>query len=123
VTVTAGQRATCEPLGASSSDWAGPQALRWKGGGAQRWEQISPFHAAAWVSGAIWALKGRPGLLESVVLAGDSRDQRLTITPLPWPGRHATWEPYRQAPQTTDGVLAAGREPAPSPGDPGLAAR
>ena len=60
--------------------------------------------------------------MESVALAGDARDQRLTITPLPCPGPHATWERYRQTIQTTDGVLAAGRDPTPSPGDPGLAA-
>jgi hypothetical protein len=66
----------------------------------------------------------KPGLLDVVVLEGGTRDQRLTITPLPWPGgRHTTGEPYRQPIETTDGVLAAERrDPAPHPGDPGLAA-
>lgn len=84
-------------------------------------EQFSLF-GAAWVSCAIWALQGKPGLLESVMLAGETRDRRLTIIRLPWSGRRTTWEPYRQTIQTTDSVLAAGREPVPPPGGPGLAA-
>ena len=65
-------------------------------GGTQRWEQISRFRVAASITGAIWALKGQPGLLDGVVLGGETRDQRLTITPFPRPGQYATWEPYRQ---------------------------
>jgi len=62
-------------------------------GGMRRWEQISWFRAAASIAGAIWALKGRPGLLEDVILDGETRDQRLTMTPFPQPGRYTTWEP------------------------------
>src|SRR6266542_1166656 len=80
-------------------------------GGMERWGQISRFRAAASITGAIWALKGKPGLLDDVVLEGETRDQRLTITPFPQPGRYATWEPYRQAIETTEGVLVA--EPRP----------
>lgn len=78
-------------------------------GGLPRWEQISRFRAAASITGAIWAQKGQPGLLEDVVLEGETRDQRLKITPFPWPGRYATWEPYRQTVQTADGMLVAER--------------
>jgi hypothetical protein len=49
-------------------------------GGLRRWEQLSRFRVAASITGAIWALKGHPGLLDGVVLAGETRDQRLTIT-------------------------------------------
>ena len=84
-------------------------------GGMRRWEQISRFRAAASITGAIWAMKGKPGLLDNVVLAGESRDQRLTITPFPGPGRYATWEPYRQTIGTTEGVpVAERRDPAAS---------
>jgi hypothetical protein len=78
-------------------------------GGARRWEEILRFRAAATITGAIWALKGKPGLLDGVVLDGETRDQRLRITPFPRPGRCATWEPYRQTIETTDGVLLAER--------------
>jgi hypothetical protein len=41
-------------------------------GGLQRWEQFSRFSAAASITGAIWDLKGKPGLLEDVVLEGET---------------------------------------------------
>jgi hypothetical protein len=78
-------------------------------GGLRRWEQIDRFRAAASITGAIWALKGQPGLLDGVVLAGGTRDQRLIISPFPRPGRYTTWEPYRQTIETTSGVLVAER--------------
>ncbi len=78
-------------------------------GGAERWEQLTRFRAAASISGAIWELKGQPGLLDGVVLEGETRDQRMTITPFPEPGRYATWEPYRQTIETADGVLVGER--------------
>jgi len=85
-------------------------------GGTHRWEQLSRFRAATSITGAIWALKGKPGLLEDVVLDGETRDQRLTITPFPQPGWYTTWEPYRQTIETSDGVIAAERrDPAALP--------
>lgn len=78
-------------------------------GGMRRWEQISRFRAAASITGAIWALKGKPGLLDGVVLDGETRDQRLIIAPFPQPGRYTTWEPYRQTIEATDGMLLAER--------------
>jgi hypothetical protein len=84
-------------------------------GGNRRWERISRFRAAASITGAMWALKGQPGVLGDVVLEGETRDQRLKITPFPWPGRYATWEPYRQTVETSDGMLVAQRrDPAAS---------
>ena len=84
-------------------------------GGLRRWEQISRFRAAASITGAIWVLKGKPGLLGNVALEGETRGQRLKITPFPRPGQYATWEPYRQMIETTEGVLVAERrDPAAS---------
>ena len=82
-------------------------------GGLRRWERIHRFRAAASITGAIWALKGQPGLLDGVVLEGETRDQRLRIAPFPRPGQYATWEPYRQTIETTEGVpVAERRDPA-----------
>ena len=78
-------------------------------GGMHRWEQLSHFRAIVSISGSIWAGKGKPGLLDRVALEGDLRDQRLTITPFPQPGRCATWEPSRQTIETADGVLVGER--------------
>jgi hypothetical protein len=84
-------------------------------GGQRRWEEVTRFRAAVSITGAIWALKGKPGLLHEVVLEGETRDQRLKITPFPWPGRYTTWEPCRQTIETDDGMLVAGRrDPAAS---------
>jgi hypothetical protein len=82
-------------------------------GGLARWEQFTRFRVTGSITGAIWALKGQPGLLDGVVLEGETRDQRLTITPFPRPGRYATWEPYRQTIATAEGVpVAERRDPA-----------
>ena len=83
-------------------------------GGMRRWEQVSRFRTEVSITGTLWADKGKPGALADVVLEGETRDQRLKITPLPWPGRYATWEPYRQTIQTDDGmVVTERREPLP----------
>jgi hypothetical protein len=78
-------------------------------GGMQRWEQISRFRAAVSITGAIWTLKGKPGLLDDVVLAGETAVQRLTITRFPQQGRSTTWEPDRQTIETAEGALVAER--------------
>jgi len=49
-------------------------------GGARHRKQISRFRASASITGAIWSLKGKPGLLGNVLLEGETRDQRLKIT-------------------------------------------
>jgi hypothetical protein len=74
-------------------------------GGAQRWAQVSRFRAAASITGAIWAMKGKPGLLDRVVLEGETCDQRLKISPFPETGRYTTWEPSRQTIEADDGML------------------
>jgi len=78
-------------------------------GGMPRWKQISRFRVVTSITGAIWALKGMPGMLDGVVLEGETRDQRLTITPFLQPGQYATWEPYRQTIETAGGALVAER--------------
>jgi hypothetical protein len=84
-------------------------------GGLRRWEQVSRFRAAASITGAIWAVKRKPGLLDGVVLEGETRDQRVKITPFPRPGQYATWEPHRQTIENADGVpVAERRDPAAS---------
>lgn len=76
-------------------------------GGARRWERFSRFRITASVTGAIWAMKGKAGLLDNVVFTGPTRDQRITISPFPGPGRYTTWEPARQTIEQDDGVVLA----------------
>jgi hypothetical protein len=84
-------------------------------GGMRRWERISRFRVVASITGAIWARKGWPDLPGNVVLEGETRDQRVTITPFPRPGQYTTWEPHRQTIEAADGVPIAERlDPAAS---------
>ncbi|HEU4347379.1 MAG TPA: hypothetical protein VFR35_06280 [Actinoplanes sp.] len=84
-------------------------------GGSRRWQQFSRFHAGISITGALWVLKGRPGLLEGIVVDGETRDQRVIVSPFPVPGWYTTWEPYRQTIETSSGVpTAERRDPAAS---------
>lgn len=78
-------------------------------GGMQRWERISRFRAAGSITGAIWGMKGKPGLPGDVVMEGEAHDQRLKITPFPQPGQYTSWEPYRQTIETDEGIIVAER--------------
>ncbi|HEY4277969.1 MAG TPA: hypothetical protein VGM91_07110 [Conexibacter sp.] len=78
-------------------------------GGMERWRRLSRFRAVASIRGAIWALKGQAGLLDDVLIEGETRDQRVKLSPFPGPGEYATWEPHRQTIETTDGVLVTER--------------
>jgi hypothetical protein len=84
-------------------------------GGLRRWEEITRFRVAASITGTIWAMKGKPGLLDNVVLEGETQDQRLKITPFPKADRFATWERGRVTIQAGDGaVVDERRDPASS---------
>jgi hypothetical protein len=84
-------------------------------GGMKRWERISRFRATLSITGAIWDLQGKPGLLTDVVLEGETHDQRIRITPFPATGRYATWEPEHQTIETDRGlILTERRNPSPS---------
>lgn len=74
-------------------------------GGEKRWDELSRFQADVSITGAIWAMKDKTGILDDVVLEGETRDQRLKIIPYPRPGRFATWEPARQTIETIDGIV------------------
>jgi hypothetical protein len=85
-------------------------ALAIKGhGGLRRWQQLSRFRATTSTTGALWVMKGKPGLLDNVVFEGEIRDQRIIITPFPVPGSYTTWEPYRQTIETAEGIPTAER--------------
>ena len=84
-------------------------------GGLARWQQLSRFRAKASITGAMWGLQGRPGLLDDIVVDGETRDQRLIISPFPVPGWYTTWEPHRQTIETAAGIATAERrDPAAS---------
>jgi hypothetical protein len=60
-------------------------------------------------------MKDVAGLLDDVVLEGEIRDQRMTITPFPKLGEYTTWEPSRQSIETAEGIVLQERlDPAAS---------
>ena len=79
-------------------------------GGLRRWEQISRFRATTSITGALWGLKGKPGLPGKVVLDGDARRQHLTMAPFPQPGEYVIWEPGREVISAADGSPVAERD-------------
>jgi hypothetical protein len=83
-------------------------------GGQDRWQSISRFRAEGSIAGAIWSMKGQAGVLDAVVLEGETRDQRLKISPFPQRGRYLTWEPSRETIETDEGVILEER---PNPAD------
>jgi hypothetical protein len=63
-------------------------------GGARRREEVLRFRAAATITGAIWALKGKPGPLDGVVLEGETRDP---LAPFAGTTRRAPWDEFQVA--------------------------
>jgi hypothetical protein len=78
-------------------------------GGAKRWAELSYFRMQASVVGAIWGLKGKADVFADVVIEGETRDQRVKISPFPTANNYAIWEPDRQTIETTDGVIVSER--------------
>lgn len=84
-------------------------------GGLRNWQRFTRFRAALSITGPLWALKGRAGLLDRVVVDGETRDQRVLISPFPVPGWYTTWEPHRQTIETAAGITTGERrDPAAS---------
>jgi hypothetical protein len=48
-------------------------------GGLDRWSVYGSVRANASVGGALWALKGRPGVLAHITVEGRLHEQRVTI--------------------------------------------
>ncbi|MFJ3762660.1 hypothetical protein [Streptomyces sp. NPDC090080] len=76
-------------------------------GGSDRWKTVSRFRLNAEFGGAIWAMKGKKGIADSLVIVGETRSQRTVIAPFPEAERISTWEPGRQTIEFADGVVIA----------------
>lgn len=68
-----------------------------------RWPTFTTFSARVTVGGGLWALKNVGGLFDDVVIDGDIREQRDTITPFPTAGSRGRFTPERTAIETLDG--------------------
>jgi hypothetical protein len=72
-------------------------------GGLVRWDRNDTLTAKASITGVIWSLKGKPGVLDDVSLMVNLRGQRLT-TNLTGRNRRFVFAPHRVAVETEDGL-------------------
>lgn len=72
-------------------------------GGWDRWQQVKGVSAHVTVGGALWQLKGWPGVFADAHATIDTRRPQLTFGPLPEHGRHTLFEGERVAIVGADG--------------------
>jgi hypothetical protein len=79
-------------------------------GGRHRWRAIQTIRAHAAITGGIWHLKGKPGILEDVHLTARAHEQHLECAPFGAQGRHSVYEPGRTAIVTGSGDVIEERQ-------------
>jgi hypothetical protein len=78
-------------------------------GGLDRWNKVKAIKVAASITGAIWFVKGKGDVLKNVVLAAETRNERLTVD-FPGQDKRAVFEPSRIVMETVDGTLIEARD-------------
>ena len=71
-------------------------------GGLDRWNKVKAIQVAASITGAIWYVKGKPDFLKDVILAVETRTERVTVE-FPGQDKRAVFTPDRIAIETADG--------------------
>lgn len=79
-------------------------------GGLERWQQIRKLNAHIGVGGAMWHVKGWPGVLADVHVSIDPHRQHAEFSPFVEAGRHSVYEPGRTAIVANDGRVIEERE-------------
>jgi hypothetical protein len=81
-------------------------------GGLTRWNQLDAVSVHAANGGALWALKGQPGVLDDVFVRANLHQERESHHPFGAPDRRSTFTPERVAIETTQGdVVEALNQP------------
>src|SRR6266481_3995906 len=81
-------------------------------GGLERWNQLDAVSARLLQGGAIWELKGQPGVLDDVFVRASLHAERESHHPFGAPDRRSSFTPERVAIETTAGdVLEALDQP------------
>jgi len=62
-------------------------------GGWDRWQDVTTITAKARIGGALWASRGKAGILDDVTATAQAHVPRLEYAPFGTPGRHSLWEP------------------------------
>jgi hypothetical protein len=74
-------------------------------GGMERWEQVERIRATFSTSGLLWAIKGHPEGLPSIMMEMNARDPAVVASPFKAPKQMATFTPDRVAVERRDGSL------------------
>jgi hypothetical protein len=74
-------------------------------GGLKRWNQLEAVSAHLIQGGALWALKGQPGVLDDVVVTASLHEERASHRPFGAADRHSAFTPERVAIETDDGAV------------------
>jgi hypothetical protein len=78
-------------------------------GGLSRWNQLKTVKASLSITGAIWQLKGKPGVLKDVSIEAELHKERL-ITHFNGQGVRTIFEPNRITVHTETGRLVDSRD-------------
>src|SRR3989442_12473412 len=79
-------------------------------GGLPRWTQLETVSAHLVQGGALWALKGQPGVLDDVFVRARLHEERVSHHPFGAADRRSAFNPERVAIETGDGLLVEGLE-------------
>jgi hypothetical protein len=74
-------------------------------GGLERWNQLDGVSAHLIQGGALWALKGQPGVLDDVVFTASLHQERVSHRPFGAADRHSSFTPERVAIESDDGTV------------------
>jgi len=74
-------------------------------GGLERWSQLETVSARLVQGGALWALKGQPGVLDDVFVTASLHEERVSHHPFGAPDRRSAFTPERVAIETDKGDL------------------
>ncbi len=78
-------------------------------GGLERWGEIGSVRVEAAITGAVWHLKGRPDVLENVVITASTGRERLVMD-FPGQDKRSIFEPNRIVIETAAGDLVEARD-------------
>jgi hypothetical protein len=79
-------------------------------GGLERWSQLDAVSVHGANGGALWALKGQPGVLDDVFVRASLHQERESHHPFGAPDRRSAFTPERVAIETTNGEVVEALE-------------
>jgi hypothetical protein len=74
-------------------------------GGLERWYELDAMSVHGLNGGALWALKGHPGVLDDVFVRANLHEERESHHPFGGPDRRSAFTPERVAIQSTTGEI------------------